>query len=538
VRRVTGLILRDNQIACALTLLAGECAELRTGEGKTLAAATAALAAARCGCFVHVITVNDYLAARDSDLAARIATPLRLSVRTLLADLTDADKRAVYGSDIVYGSNKTFVFDALRDTREADQGRDPANARQTGQAFAIVDEADSVLIDDATVPMILSEPSAAPPEADVVLFRDLLAFASDTRAGRDRALDAHGSWRLTQTGVSRLARCALQWAHPAARDDGLISLTETALTALYAFRPDEAYVVTGGEIAMIDQGTGRIMSDRKWAYGMQQMIELKESVDLSPEARTVAQITQQTYFRRYRRLAGLTGTARECRRELWSIYRLRVRAIAPHAPSRLKDQGLRLHRLPTDKWQAVVAAALDAARSRAVLIGVNDVAESQALQAAFARQGREVAVLDALNEAAEADLVACAGIEGRITVATHLAGRGTDIALAPAVRAAGGLHVIIASAMASGRLERQLYGRAGRQGEPGSYETHISVRDRGLVDGATGPLRWLARQALRWRIRPVHALRSLQALRDAQARTMRRRTLLREQDLVRQLGYR
>jgi preprotein translocase subunit SecA len=538
VRRATGLSLRDNQVLCALTLLAGDCAELRTGEGKTLAAATAALAAARCGSFVHVVTVNDYLAARDRDLATAVAARLGLSVGAVLGDMSDDDKRAAYGAEIVYGTNKTFVFDALRDMREVDQGRDPARARQAGQAFAIVDEADSVLIDDATVPMILSEPTKDPPEADIALFRDLLAFAGGTRPDIERARDAQGSWRLTARGVDLLAEAAGPWSHPAARDDGLIQLAEMAMTALHAFRPGEAYVVRDGEVAMIDQGTGRIMGDRKWAYGMQQMVELKEGVTPSPEARIVAQVTQQTYFRHYRRLSGLTGTARECRGELWAIYQLPVRAIAPHAPPRLTDLGLRLHRRAAAKWKAVVEVALGAAAGRAVLIGVNDVAEAQALEAAFAARGHEVAVLDALSEAQEAELVGQAGQRGRITVATHLAGRGTDIALDSEVRAAGGLHVIVASAMASARLERQLHGRAGRQGDPGSFERHFSLEDRGLVDGAAGPVRWLARVALRMRLWPSAALAAMQRARDAQARTSRRRTLLREQDLVRHLGYR
>lgn len=538
VRRATGLVLRDNQVECALALLLGECAELRTGEGKTLAAATAALAAARCGAFVHVVTVNDYLASRDAALAAKVAAPLGLAVTVVGAETSDADKRRLYGADVVYGTNKTLVFDALRDAREADQGRNRATARQAGQAFAIVDEADSVLIDDATVPMILSEPSEAPPAADVALFRSLLRFAWGCEPGHGRVRDGQGSWRLTAAAVDRLAREARTWPHPAARDDGLIALAETALTAAHGFLPGEAYVVRGGEVAMVDQGTGRIMGDRKWAYGMQQMVEMKEGVPLSPEARTVAQITQQTFFRRYRRLSGLTGTARECRGELWAIYRLPVRAIRPHLPSRLRDGGFRLHRDAGAKWAAVTAAALQVARRRAVLIGVNDVAESQALQAAFAAHGRTVAVLDALSEDEEAELVARAGEPGRITVATHLAGRGTDIALAPDVRDAGGLHVIIASAMASGRLERQLMGRAGRQGDPGSYERHVALTDRGLATGPAGPLRALLRGAMRLGIAPARTLALMQKLRDVQARAVRRRTLLREQDLVRQLGYR
>ncbi len=537
VRRHTGLSLRDNQIECAMRLILGQCVELRTGEGKTLAAAAAALVAARTGVSVHVITVNDYLARRDHDLIAPMARQLGLRSAVVLQKDEDAAKQAAHDSDILYGTNKTLVFDALRDRREKRLGRDASTARQMGQAFAIVDEADSVMIDDATVPMILSEPTDPPPAADLALFEALLAFAHATRDGRDRRRDTRGTWRLTPTGIAKLARAAEGWMHPSARDDGLIDLAETALSAIHGFRNGVAYIIREGEIVMIDQATGRLMDDRKWAYGMQQMIELKEGLAPSSEFRTVGQITQQTYFRQYRHLSGLTGTARECRGEFWSIYGLAVRPVAPHAPSLLRDRGFRLYGTEARKWQAVAAEANRIAKDRAVLIGVNDVAESAALQAVFAGDGRTVAVLDALTEAQEAELVADAGQPGRITIATHLAGRGTDIMLHDDVRAAGGLHVILASAMASGRLERQLYGRAGRQGDPGSYTRHISLEDRGLIEGARGMRRAFFKTLLRLRLAPRWALGRVQTARDAQARGMRRKSLIREQDLARHLGY-
>lgn len=537
MRRETGLSLRDNQIDCALRLILGQCVELRTGEGKTLAAGLAALAAARAGVSVHVVTVNDYLARRDHALIAPMARALHLTSAVVIQDDSDEDKQRAYDSDIVYGTNKSFVFDALRDRREKRLGRDPGTARQMGQAFAIVDEADSVMIDDATVPMILSEPTAAPPAADLRLFRDLLAFADAAEAGRDRVRDARGNWRLTAMGIDRLARLARCWAHPSSRDEGLIELAETALAAYHAFSNGVAYIIRGSEVVMIDQSTGRLMGDRKWAYGMQQMIELKEAVPPSPENRTVGQITQQTYFRQYRHLAGLTGTARECRGEFWAIYGLTVRAVASHAPSRLHDKGFRLHRDEAAKWRAVATEAMAEAETRAVLIGVNHLTESAALQEVFAEMARPVSVLDALTEAHEAELVAKAGQLGRITIATHLAGRGTDIVLAPEVRTAGGLHVILASSMASRRLERQLYGRAGRQGDPGSYTRHISRADRGLIEGAMGPLRLLARACLSLRLIPRRALAWTQIARDAHARSLRRKTLIREQDLAKHLGY-
>lgn len=538
VRRHTGFALRHNQIICALRLLSGECVELRTGEGKTLAAGFAALAAASVGVSVHVVTVNDYLAERDHALIAPMAVALGIGSAVILQATSDDDKRAAYDHDILYGTNKTMVFDHLRDMREARTMGEAARPRQTGQALAIVDEVDSILIDDATVPMILSEPSAEAPAADLALFTDLVALARALKEGRERVLDRHGNWRLTPVGIAHLARLAATWRHPLAQNAEIVDLAEAALMAVHGLPQGVAYILREGEIVLVDQGTGRLMPDRKWSYGLQQMVEIVAGIAPSPENVTVGQITQQTYFRQYRVLSGLTGTARECRGEFWAIYRLPVTPVAPHAPPRLQDMGLRVFRTAAAKWAHVADRALALAQERAVLVGVNDVAESTALRAHFAARGVDVAVLDALSEPQEAELVADAGTRGRITIATHLAGRGTDIALSAEVRAASGLHVIIASVMASSRLERQLYGRAGRQGDLGSYERAISLEDRGLSDGAFSVWRTVVTWLLRAGIAPAGCLAQVQADRDRRARAMRRRTLLREQDLAQRLGYR
>lgn len=538
IRRNTGLSLRANQIECAVLLLNGDCVELRTGEGKTLAAALAALVAASVGVSVHVVTVNDYLAERDHGLIAPMAARLGLSSAVVLQTDSDDDKRRAYDHDILYGTNKTFVFDHLRDRREARTLLDEARPRQTGQALAIVDEVDSVLIDDATVPMILSEPAKRPPAVDLALFRNLIDFARALAPGEERVRDRQGNWRLTPRGIAKLERVAALWRHPLAATADIIDLAELGMTAVYGFLEGVAYVVREGEVVMVDQATGRLMADRKWDYGLQQMVEMVAGVVPSAETRTVGQVTQQTYFRQYRVLSGLTGTAHECRSEFWAIYRLGVKRVAPHAPSRMRACGLRLFRTAETKWQAVAARAIEVAETRAVLVGLNDVAESAALKAVFDDLGREVAVLDALTEAQEADLVAVAGTRGRITIATHLAGRGTDIALDEDVREAGGLHVIIASVMASGRLERQLYGRAARQGDPGSYDRMISLEDRGLVEGAFSIWRGVVTWILRRGLAPTFCLAQIHADRDRRARTVRRKTLLREQDMTKRLGYR
>ncbi len=537
LRRQFGFALRQTQIACALGLLRGDCIEMRTGEGKTLAAGLAGLVAARAGISTHVITVNDYLAQRDQALIAAVARRLGVATAALRQDMSDDEKRAAYDVDLLYGTNKTFVFDHLRDLREA---RKSANSvpRQMGQAFAIVDEADSVLIDDATVPMLLSEQAGPLPEADVRLFYDLCNFASGLQPQTHRKLDNNGIWRLTPAAIALLADTCRAWDHPLAETDEIIQLAEEAMSAQFNFRRGESYLVQDDKIVLIDQSTGRLMPDRRWGYGMHQFVEMKEGLAPSAENRTVAQITQQSYFRQYRILSGLTGTARECRGEFWATYGLPVQGIAPFTPPKLVDFGLQVCATAQAKYQLIARRAIEMAKTRAVLVGVNDVVEAEALAQLCQSLGQEVAVLDAQSEAQEADLVAAAGQIGRVTIATHLAGRGTDIALQGGLRAAGGLHVIIGSAMASGRLERQLYGRAGRQGDPGSYERIVSLADRGLIDGAQSLLRRAMMLLLRAGLAPSFALAQIQRQRDALARRARKSALLAEQDLSRQLGYR
>lgn len=537
MRRQLGFALRHTQIGCALALLRGDCVEMRTGEGKTLAAGLAAMVAARAGVATHVITVNDYLARRDHGQMLEMAAQLGITSAVLLQDMSDDDKRAAYDVDLLYGTNKTFVFDHLRDLREARQnaGKVP---RQMGQAYGIIDEADSVLIDDATVPMILSEPAGPLPDVDLRLFTDLCAFASALPEGSHRTRDNSGSWRMTPAAVDLLSRFALGWSHPVAQTEDLINLADEALSAQFNFRAGETYLVQDGKIVLIDQSTGRLMPDRRWGYGMHQFVEIKEGLTPSQENRTVGQVTQQSFFRQYRILAGLTGTAAECRGEFWAVYRLPITPIAPHVTPRLQNYGLKLCRTAQQKNALIVLRAISLAATRAVLIGVNDVIEAAALAQSFAELGRDVAVLDAQAEQNEAELVAGAGVVGRITIATHLAGRGTDIALQGDLRENGGLHVIIGSAMASSRLERQLFGRAARQGDPGSYEVIIGLQDRGLRDGAQSAQRRILMALLQMGFAPALMLRLIQAQRDALARRARKSALLREQDISRQLGYR
>lgn len=537
INRTFGLRLRPNQIETAWLLLAGGIVELRTGEGKTWAAQLAALTAASVGVSVHLITVNDYLASRDFAQLSVVADRLGVKVSLVRADDDALNRWQAYDADIVYVTNKTLVFDALRDRQEQRNRRTRGRHRLKGRVFAIVDEADSVLIDDATVPMILSEIGPPPPALDLALFRALLAFARHCPVAQIAEQDRQGYWRLTDRGRRALAdhlqplRDQLSW------DQELVRLAEDSLFAVHGLVEGVHYVVEDDRVILIDGSTGRLVPDRKWSYGLQQLVELKACVSVTGETQQLEQLTQQRFFRSYHQLSGLTGTAHECRAELWAIYDLVVRTVAPHKTPSIRMLGVHRQSTLEEAWAFVVDRSLAVAAKRAVLIGVNDVQSSKGLQAAFAARQLPVAVLDALTESGEAQVVAAAGRRGQITIATHLAGRGTDIPVDQEVLDAGGLHVIIAAVMSAQRLERQLIGRTGRQGAPGSYELVLCAEDRQWRDGLPSGWRSLASLWLKARLSAGRLRIWIQGARERLSQKRRIRTLLREQDMAQQLGF-
>lgn len=538
IDRQLGFRLRPNQIETAWALLHGEVVELRTGEGKTLASQLAALLSASVGVSVHVITVNEYLAARDYTQLRPVASWLGLSLGLVGADDEAWARQTAYDSDVVYVTNKTLVFDALRDQADQRARRGVEQTRLLGQIFAIVDEADSVLIDDATVPMILSEVGEPPPPSDRAVFDAVFACAEALELDQGAARDGQGWWRLTDAGRRQLAMAldtvvdAREWT------EDLVRLAEDALYALHGLHEQIHYVIEDQRVVLIDRSTGRLVPDRKWSYGLQQFVEMKSGVPLTGETQQIEQMTQQRFFRRYHALSGLTGTAKECRAELWAIYGRVVHPVAPHRPPQIQNLGRRVFANEAEKWEAVAEAAEQlASLGRAVLVGVNDVAASQTVQRVCRRKQIEVHVLDALSEASEAAVIEAAGVSGRITIATHLAGRGTDIPVTPETEAAGGLHVMIAGLMESSRLERQLSGRTGRQGAVGSFSVYVSREDRQWHEGLTEFWRLWVKMGLivRW---PIDRWSGhLQSIREALNRRRRIQTLLREQRMAQQLGY-
>lgn len=472
----------DSQLMGAAALMAGKLAEMQTGEGKTLTAALAASVAAASGAPVHVVTVNDYLAQRDAEEMRPLFEFLGLSVGTIVTGMSLDARRAAYARDITYCTNKELVFDYLKD-RVAAGGRASraqirmrsllGEANQTGMLlrglhFAIVDEADSIMIDEARTPLILAE--KGPTSGDPKMYKQALALARELDEGAHYTLSlARRELHLTDAGRAALYQRTRElggtWPSAKAREQ----LVSQALRALLLFHRDQHYLVSKlRKVEIIDEYTGRVLEGRTWEQGLHQLIETKENCMLSEHNRTLARITYQRFFRRYLRLSGMTGTAREVAGELHAVYGLEVVAIPPNRPCiRIREPDVCCPDAAA-KWRAV---AEEAARLRArhvpVLIGTRSLEASEQLAAVLKELDLPHRVLNARQDAEEAEIVAEAGLPGMITVATNMAGRGTDIRLGCGVAEAGGLHVLLTEFHDSPRVDRQLIGRCARQGDPG-----------------------------------------------------------------------
>jgi preprotein translocase subunit SecA len=486
--RTLGLRHFDVQLIGGWAMLNGMLAEMETGEGKTLTATLAAATAALAGRAVHVITVNDYLAERDAQWMGPVYEALGITVGCVKQGMDPAARRAAYRCEVTYCSNKEIAFDYLRDRRVLG-GRPRAIAMRVdalggggvgsrlllrGLQFAIVDEADSVLVDEARTPLILSaEADHSQAEA---LHAQALELArqlgeEDYRLGDTGVeITAQGLHRLEELGAGMHG----VWRGPRRREQ----LVRQALSALHAFKRDKHYLVRDGKVVIIDENTGRLMPDRSWEQGLHQLIELKEGCEVTGRRETLARISYQRFFRRYVHLAGMTGTASEVASELWAVYRLRVATVPTHKPGRrvrLRDD---VYGSSAAKWRAVVnaVAALHGA-GRPVLIGTRSVAASETLAEHLDGAQIPYRLLNARQDKDEAEIVAQAGQPGRVTVATNMAGRGTDIKLAPGVAERGGLHVIATELNDSGRIDRQLFGRCARQGDEGSCQAILAIEE-------------------------------------------------------------
>jgi preprotein translocase subunit SecA len=498
----------DVQLRGGWILLNGMVAEMETGEGKTLTATLPACTAALAGFPVHVITVNDYLTARDAELMRPIYAALGLSVGVVVHGGDPASRRAAYGCDVAYCTNKELTFDYLRDRialgahasrvqlqveRIAGSESRASKLVLRGLFFAIVDEADSVLVDEARTPLIIAGQGDSGGARE--MYEGALGLAERLAAGEDFSLDTRERQaHLTDAGRAKLEQWAVAlpgvWSGRRRREE----LVGRALAALHLFERDKQYLVQDDKIQIIDEYTGRVLPDRSWELGLHQMIEAKEGVALSDQQTSLARMTYQRFFRRYLHLAGMTGTAREIAGELWSVYRLPVVHVPTNRPVQRKDLGERVHVSEREKWNAIARRVRELhLQGRPVLVGTRSVGASELLSALLTTHGVSHRLLNARQDKEEAEVVAQAGHRGKVTVATNMAGRGTDITLAKGVVELGGLHVIASELHESRRIDRQLFGRCARQGDPGSFEAIVSAEDD-LLRTYLGPAaRWVAR---------------------------------------------
>ncbi len=482
----------DSQVMAGWVMLQGQLAEMETGEGKTLAATLAAATAALAGIPVHVITVNEYLVARDARIMGPLYRALGLNVGYVTQSMTGEQRRAAYRCDITYCTNKQVVFDYLRDRLllGADRSRLRLQLESAytgadrlkqfllrGLCFAIIDEADSVLIDEARTPLIITRNIDG--SAEHTAYRQAFKLAQELEDGKDFFLDpTQCSVQLSLTGQRKLAGHSLSEERVRQNARRCEELVCRALHALHLLHKDRDYLVQEDKILIIDANTGRTMPDRSWEGGLHQLVEAKEGCPLTETREQLGRLTYQRFFRRYLHLGGMTGTAREVGSELRLVYGLRVRRIPLHRPCRRRKLPTLVYPQVHEKWDAVIESVKEMQHhGRPVLIGTGSVADSELLSRKLTATGIAHRVLNARQDREEAEIVAVAGEKRQVTVATNMAGRGTDIPMAEGVAELGGLHVIVACCNEAERIDRQLYGRCARQGDPGSYRFILSLED-------------------------------------------------------------
>ncbi len=535
--RTLGKRAFDTQVHAAKQLFHGRLVEMQTGEGKSLTAALAAVIGGCTGKPVHIITVNDYLAEPDEVAFAPLYEYVGLDVGVITSNLDRDERRRVYARAVTYCTGKELVFDYLKDKLSGPKGADRVSmaVRQwvgqkpdaalllRGLHFAIVDEADSVFIDEARTPLILSEVSGEHFELDAA--QAALDVSRGFEIGRHFRISDKGR----QVSLTNQGKQAARDAADRMGMHGQVQLSREhlvlqALKALHVMHRDRDYVVRDTEVQIVDEQTGRTLKGRKWEGGLHQLVEIKEGLSVSPLNKTVARITFQRFFARYVRLSGMTGTASEARRELWSAYRLVTVVVPPYRTSRRIILPALVLANEQEKWRAVCRSVQsNLEQGRPVLVGTRSVAASERISQVLTAAHIPHRVLNALQDADEAATIALAGQQGAVTVATNMAGRGTDIALGPGVAAAGGLHVILTEFHESRRVDRQLFGRAARQGDPGSAQAIVSLDDdlfERNMGGCAGLVRRVAGARLRsWCTEAMR--RAVQAKLEREARRHR-----------------
>ncbi|MEW6518296.1 MAG: preprotein translocase subunit SecA [Thermodesulfobacteriota bacterium] len=469
--RVLGLRPYDVQLVGGIILHQGKISEMKTGEGKTLVATLPVYLNALAGKGVHVVTVNDYLARRDSEWMGGIYNFLGLSVGTILHSLDDAERRAAYQADVTYGTNNEFGFDYLRDNMKFRL----EDYCQREHYYAIVDEVDSILIDEARTPLIISGPSEMSTELYHHVNKIIPHFKKEVHYEVD---EKARSLAMTEEGVALGEKLLNVENLYDPKNIELLHHLNQGLKAHHLFTRDIDYLVQNGEVVIVDEFTGRTMPGRRYSDGLHQSLEAKEGVKIERENQTLASITFQNYFRMYKKLAGMTGTADTEAAEFKKIYNLEVTVIPTHQDMIRIDYADVIYKNAKAKFRAVVKEIKDLhTKGQPVLVGTVNIEISEMLSNLLKKEGIPHSVLNAKHHAQEAEIVAEAGQKGRVTIATNMAGRGTDIKLGEGVAALGGLHILGTGRHESRRIDNQLRGRSGRQGDPGSSRFYLSLED-------------------------------------------------------------
>ena len=474
------------QIMAGIGLFKGGIIEMQTGEGKTLAVLLPAYLHSLAGKGCHIVTANDYLAQRDASFASAVLEPLGVSVGCVVEGLPRDKRRAEYDAAVTYGTAREFGFDFLKDrlAGKSQSAMHRAGERcdgtvvQRGHYFALVDEADSVLIDDARTPLLIANQEAEDPfKQQMIRACHQIALGLDNQEQFELNHNLRSS-ALTKRGcLSVLGRCPPEFVRVFG-SDAIYRQVENSLCANYLFQSNRHYIVDAGKVVIVDESTGRVADGRKWQSGLHQAIEAKAGVAITAGTQTMARITVQSYFRNYLQLAGLTGTAGQVAREFKKVYRLSVTPIPTRKPSRRSGGNAMVFQRFEDKAKAIAVETMRRLiAGQAVLIGTPSVTASQKVSQTLAAFEIEHQVLNCFEHESESKIIEQAGQPGRVTVATNMAGRGTDIHVSEAVLRCGGLHIIATAKHSSSRIDRQLIGRTARQGQPGTYQFILSLED-------------------------------------------------------------
>lgn len=471
-KRMLGMRHFDVQLIGGMVLHEGKIAEMKTGEGKTLVATLPVVLNALCGKSIHIVTVNDYLANRDAELMGPLYNFLGFSVGVITAEVRDDAKRLeVYAKDVVYGTNNEFGFDYLRDNMKYDL----AQQVQKHHFFAIVDEVDSILIDEARTPLIISGPINRKMEN----YQRADDVARKLETQKDFSVDEKNRViLLTEEGIKRAESLFGVENLYNLENAALSHHLDQALKANYLFFKDKDYVVVNDEVVIVDEFTGRLSEGRRFSEGLHQALEAKEGVKIKEESQTLADITFQNYFRLYDKLAGMTGTAQTEAAEFLQIYNLEVVSIPTNVPINRVDLNDLIYKSEKEKFDAVIAKIEQLyAKGQPVLVGTASIEKSEILHNLLKKKRIPHTVLNAKQHTKEAEIIKDAGKKGSVTIATNMAGRGVDIKLEDEIKAMGGLYIIGTERHESRRIDNQLRGRSGRQGDPGSSQFYLSLED-------------------------------------------------------------